>query len=257
MYEWFSRLSLPFPPLITQWTNGTALPPVLQRCGFELPIFVKACHITQGNLHSTRRVRSCDELRSDEYRSWFEQTWLTRPVDTGRVWQIYGDEITLSMTRRGFFVQSSAPGVNNSSQLAEIKTDVLWGRAYLGNAKESPCNGGNSDFILMRGASDDDAVTRSAECAWLVEEGHMACVWRLAERVARLAAVDSLRVDVFAVRGRPSSCMLNEISLSSAMPVGGHAFFMGSLWAEPHVSPLYRSVGNASSAAVYERGWYP
>jgi hypothetical protein len=42
-----------------------------------------------------------------------------------------------------------------------------------------------------------------------------ACIWKLSQRVARLLAVDHVRVDIFFHRGAPDGCMVNEISLSS------------------------------------------
>ena len=48
-------------------------------------------------------------------------------------------------------------------------------------------------------------------------EGHLQCVWDLAERAARQMAADAVRIDIFLNPTSPQGCMLNEISLSSAM----------------------------------------
>ena len=57
---------------------------------------------------------------------------------------------------------------------------------------------------------------------WVRKEGHMACVWRLAERVARLAAIDQMRVDIFVAKGHPDACVVNENSLSSGSDTWPH-----------------------------------
>lgn len=267
-YMWFALNALPFPPVLATWSNGTALPPRLQHCDDEaFPIFLKCCHLTQGNRKSVRKVASCTELRSEgaDLRTspygfektdhWLERMWGTRPLDNDRPWRAYGDEITYSLTRRGFMAQRLLAGVDRSHTMAEFKIEVLWGRAYIGNAGESPCCWSGCDrFFLLRGMTDTDAVTtNSMNCPWVIREGHGACVWRLAEKVARLAAVDSMRVDVFAVQGRPNECQLNELSLSSAMSYGDHSSYMALLWAEPHARRLFHTYGNASVQPIYRQ----
>eukprot|EP01052_Picozoa_sp_SAG31_P077961 SAG31_NODE_37400_length_304_cov_1.248780_1_plen_36_part_10 len=36
-------------------------------------------------------------------------------------------------------------------------------------------------------------------------------MWKLAERVARLLAIDHVRVDIFIHKGEPDGCLVNEI----------------------------------------------
>ena len=72
---------------------------------------------------------------------------------------------------------------------------------------------------------------------WLFVEGHMRCVWAMAERVARIIAADQVRVDVFVAKGRPTSCMVNEISLSSGSPLGADGSYAARLWIRPLLHP--------------------
>ena len=138
---------------------------------------------------------------------------------------------------------------------------VLWGRAYLCELVlgERP---GPTQLFYLRGPDDDEAVAMDphgveSETAsgtnreWVRKEGHMACVWRLAERVARAAAVDQMRVDIFVAKGDPNGCMVNENSLSSGSDTWPHRMYLARLWAEGHERHLYTTFGNASSPISY------
>ena len=99
--------------------------------------------------------------------------------------------------------------------LAEVRVEVLWGRAYL--ALLDGCmtftrDGKWQNFADMSAFGTSSPVL---ETHWFFDEGHAACVWDVAERAAHAAGVESMRVDVFMDRGRPDGCVLNENSLSS------------------------------------------
>ena len=67
------------------------------------------------------------------------------------------------------------------------------------------------------------------------------CVWPLAERAARLMAIDEVRIDIFLVQGRPDDCQINEISVSS---VGATASLRtGCSLRQPHAQIRWRSCG--------------
>ena len=68
---------------------------------------------------------------------------------------------------------------------------------------------------------------------------HAACVWQLAERAAKVMALDYVRIDVFLSPSKPSACKINEISLSSAMELLYAAEYVGLLWLEPHLRQSY------------------
>ena len=86
---------------------------------------------------------------------------------------------------------------------------------------------------------------------WVREEGHLACVFRLAERVAFAAAIDQMRVDIFVEKGNPDACMVNENSLSSGSDTWPHRMYVARLWAEGHERHLYTAFGNASGKPSY------
>ena len=132
---------------------------------------------------------------------------------------------------------------------------VLWARAYFCELVLG-ARPGPTQFYLLRGPDDDEAVAQDPHGMehgreWVRKEGHMACVWRLAERVARAAAVDQMRVDIFVAKGDPDGCMVNENSLSSGSDTWPHRMYVARLWAEGHERHLYTTFGNATSPASY------
>ena len=66
MTQFFINNEILTPPLLAVWRKDEALPPQLTPCAdaggggccneSTLPAFVKACHITQGALHSVRHL---------------------------------------------------------------------------------------------------------------------------------------------------------------------------------------------------------
>lgn len=105
-----------------------------------------------------------------------------------------------------------------------------------------------------------ELLTLQRESTWdLVVRRHAACVWQLAERAAKVMALDYVRIDVFLSPSKPSACKINEISLSSAMELLHAAEYVGLLWLEPHLrqsyavlgtdEPVYMLNGSASTAA--------
>ena len=137
----------------------------------------------------------------------------------------------------------------------EFKSEVVWGRAYFA---ELVLPEGGSQTYWLRGATesaaeihDPHALEERRRWGWLREEGHLACVWRLAERVARAAAIDQMRVDIFVAKGDPDGCMVNENSLSSGSDTWPHRMYVARLWAEGHERHLYTTFGNATGPISY------
>ena len=137
----------------------------------------------------------------------------------------------------------------------EFKSEVVWGRAYFA---ELVLPEGGSQTYWLRGATesaaeihDPHALEERRRWGWLREEGHLACVWRLAERVARAAAIDQMRVDIFVAKGDPDGCMVNENSLSSGSDTWPHRMYVALLWAEGHERGLYEPFGNESSTQAH------
>ena len=132
---------------------------------------------------------------------------------------------------------------------------MVWGRAYLCELVLGEWPGPTRIFYLR--SSDDDGVVamdphgREPGREWVREEGHLACVWKLAERVTHAAAVDQMRVDIFIAKGAPDACMVNENSLSSGSDTWPHRMYIARLWAEGHERHMYTTFGNASSKPSY------
>ena len=111
------------------------------------PIFVKACHITQGEMRSVRKINSAAELHATTHAlaCWLRAVYAMRADDRGRPWTRESNELTDTVAP-GFVVQASttawrSPGgavadswagtpARNSTVL-EVKVEVFYGRAYL------------------------------------------------------------------------------------------------------------------------------
>ena len=124
-------------------------------------------------------------------------------VDPERMWAEDADVLTATL-EPGFMLQGSAslsPDYLDADtpryEAFEFKSEVLWGRAYF---SELVLPEGGAQTFWLRGATDSDpqihdphALEKRRRWEWVREEGHLACVWRLAERVARAAGIDQMR----------------------------------------------------------------
>ena len=77
---------------------------------------------------------------------------------------------------------------------------------------------------------------------WIFDEGHMPCVWALAERVARRMSAEQVRVDIFLAKGEPARCVVNEISLSSGSPMGADERYAAMAWVKPLVEGTFKTL---------------
>lgn len=226
----------------------------------EWPLFLKACHLTQGSATATRAVRKEDTSQPEALealRGWAAQKWEQRADDADRVWAKEGNALTDSLTA-GFLLQ--APMYNAHSWtvegrtavgLPEVRVEVLWGRAYLANL--------DGTHIFLRNGKFQDFTNPLAmvrplpmeDDHWVLRGGYDKCFWETAEHAARLAGVDSIRVDLFLQLGSPTGCVINENSLSSGMIYYGYEKYMAALWKEGHVRAEYELMGNGD-VPVYE-----
>lgn len=262
MTRFMQRNGFPTPPILSIW-DGLSLPAQLNASNCDkasLPLFVKACHLTQGHLSSWFRVTSCDQL--PELEEWMERMLVTVATDPERTWAEDADVLTAKL-ETGLMLQGGAalsPDIDPRDGqprecIFELKCEVIWGRVYF---CELVLGGhpGPTQLFYLRGQEDDDAVSmdshgREKGREWVREEGHLACVFRLAERVAFAAAIDQMRVDVFVEKGNPDACMVNENSLSSGSDTWPHRMYVARLWAEGHERHLYTAFGNASGKPSY------
>jgi len=281
MTRFLQRNAFPIPPILSIW-NTSSLPSELNEASCPsapLPLFVKACHLTQGHLHSWSRVERCDQL--PELKAWMEAIFNTVADDHKRMWAEDADKLTAKL-EPGFFLQGGVKlspdhvplqyaGTGGAlAELAgspresifELKCEVLWARVYLCELVLGEMPGPTQVFYLRSPDDDDEAVTmdphgHESETVngdnreWVRTEGHMACVFKLAERVARAAAIDQMRVDIFVTKGDPDGCMVNENSLSSGSDTWPHRMYVARLWAEGHERGLYKTFGDAAGPISY------
>jgi len=277
MYQFFLRNHLPTSPILKEWkSNLTFLDDLRKGRMFngaqKYPMFVKCCHLTQYSSRSTFKVKSHEWAKAnvDHLVQWARDKWILRADDFDRPWREVGNKLTNGLTP-GFLLQAPAVFSRNDKDgemyIYELRVEVLFGRAYLGLLSLSS-EGTRSVFI--RGDTDGDAECHKTvgggsllylhrwfpscdEARWILEEDHMPCVWALAERAARLMAIDQVRIDVFVSRGLPRDCVLNEISISSAVTAPAHKPFVAKLWAEAFMNRWYKSYGDAISVSVYRQ----
>jgi len=143
--------------------------------------------------------------------------------------------------------------------MIELKVEVLYGRAVLAGLILDDHNGNPNKLFSKvyrgdRGEGDERPYDPTdparafheglehASLRWIFAEGHMPCVWTLAEKVARAMAADQVRVDIFVAQYHPEGCIVNEISLSSGHPYGTADRYLASLWLEPIARGLFRSL---------------
>merc|ERR1711988_1456087 len=210
------------------------------------PLFLKACHLTQHSSYGTRLLASKQDFesswKSGEMQTYIDGKWAFRPHDKDRVWAKEGDIVTASLDP-GFLLQSpmrEKEGAGEASGrmlkgLIEVRAEVLWGRTYLIHLDSTTIYtpDATEDYNSMMGALFKQPPEGSERVQWVREQGYLVCVADTAERLARAAAIEYVRVDVFLSRGNPSGCVVNEISLSSGYPYYGHDNYMAEVWAEP------------------------
>ena len=197
-----------------------------------------------------------------------------RNDESHQPWGREANELT-GMVAPGFVVQAS------STAPVELHVEVTYGRAYLavdsqqfvtivrdeiGNrdgglfgsapssagAEPAACLSPHGDLV---DATDDARWPRSARLYGRVADS-LPCVWELAERTARAMGADMVRVDVFVPQADApgEECVLNGISLSSAMPYGPHDEWVAKLWVHPTLRRLanaHRMTGAAAATPVY------
>ena len=93
--------------IVPDVSDPRLLPDELAHCNAStpMPLFVKACHITQGFLNSVRMVKSCAEL--PEARAWMGRMFGVVATDPERMWAAAADVLTATLVP-GFMLQGSA-----------------------------------------------------------------------------------------------------------------------------------------------------
>ena len=223
------------------------------------PLFLKCCHLTQGSMQSTRPLSSREWLakHTDEVLQWAAEKFKARADDKWRAtkWRTAGNALT-AVLRPGFLLQSPAhlAQLTESGEQAvfELKVDVVWGRAYIAALLVNnrfpqitwALRGHSEGAAVPYDPSDPSGAFHTAlewgSSHWVFSEGHMPCVWALAERTARAMGADQVRIDIFVARHRQEGCVLNELSLSSGNPLGAHDHFLARAWLQPWLSRAYR-----------------
>eukprot|EP00472_Partenskyella_glossopodia_P004299 CAMPEP_0197539244 /NCGR_PEP_ID=MMETSP1318-20131121/62114_1 /TAXON_ID=552666 /ORGANISM="Partenskyella glossopodia, Strain RCC365" /LENGTH=273 /DNA_ID=CAMNT_0043097909 /DNA_START=396 /DNA_END=1214 /DNA_ORIENTATION=- len=250
MMDFFKKNQFPMPQVLKVWKVKEIAKRDIRDDAQSLlgstdfPVFLKCCHLTQGSSKSTIPLKSLDYVQKQwPYLSrWIDTKWKYRSDDWERPWAADMNKLTDSLIPglliQGPFHIPKGPGL----QFMELKVEVLFGRAYLAVANE-PYKGTilTRDGVIETYPGIVSQITNSAtfnppETSWVTDEGHLEHVWALAERAAKIMAVDEVRIDIFIRRGDPHGLAINENSLSSGMGYRMHFAFLAKIWASGHVN---------------------
>jgi len=278
MYRFLEKNKLPTVHVVNYWYGretflGDIQTGVAFKSAAHWPVFLKFCHLTQGSALSTRRIDSKRYINEnwESVSRWVDQKWSLRADDMTRPWRAASNVLTDNITA-GALVQLSANLTYNPVRakwgVVEMKTEVLWGRAFIGALLPDD---DNTEFpIVTRGENGSSGqievfdsyvsvITHRGELlspdawyAWILEDGYLDCVWALAERVSRIMRADQVRIDIFITRGQPGGCIINENSLSSGQNYGPYTHYLNQIWLEPFVNEWY-TVGPRVTGRAYPR----
>ena len=100
MLRFFERNSLPTATVLDSYQKPEEAGRALARLGSKKnatwPIFVKACHLTQGSLRSVRMIHNQKEAidNANNLRCWLRRMYVLRADDRNRPWTRESNELT-------------------------------------------------------------------------------------------------------------------------------------------------------------------
>lgn len=158
----------------------------------DWPLLIKTCHISMGHYKSTKPIFGKGDFAKSQ--KWYSDLHALKAHDYTRSWGRTFDLLSTSI-EPGFMLQrrfEDAPKFRGAP--CELKIEVLWGRAYLAAINTgAPGKCSTTGAIILR----DGSITKyegpfwyaqEEPCQrWIVDGGHMAYAWNLAEAVATLA----------------------------------------------------------------------
>ena len=269
MYDFFSNNDFPVASILGVWRNRDEFIARMEagdmaELAEDWPVFLKACHLTQSSSRGTFNVASKDRMTTSAQRitEWVNEKWAFRANDFERPWVNEGNMLTDAL-QPGILVQApfkpKAGKLRTHGRFAvgllEFRVEVIWGRAY-----QAMLDG---NIVFFRDKSVEwygppygflNIPIREGnlhpKIQWIVDKGYLNCIWDLSERAGKAAAVDYMRVDIFASIGDPAGCTINENSLSSGLMYWKHDNYLAATWAGPHLSGKYQVL--ETNKSVYE-----
>eukprot|EP00041_Stephanoeca_diplocostata_P001216 m.19168 g.19168 ORF g.19168 m.19168 type:complete len:417 (+) comp11725_c0_seq1:117-1367(+) len=250
MSQWLKDAEIPQQPILGPWRNLSSAVAALHaikdgtESGIQFPLLLKACHITQGGQHGVNFIDSKEAFaeRFDEYLTWVENFFVLKAVDTGRKWETTVRNM-LSSLSPGIMAVEAFPIVVGERAPFEIKVEVVWGRAYMGfwaypmgPTVDRQCN---LEHEFQYGALHPNSTLQPDELRWFCDNGHLQPVFALAERTARAAGVDQMRVDIFVNPADPEHPVVNENSLFSMQGHHQHTVYIGRVWLDGYLKREY------------------
>lgn len=281
LHLFFRTNRIPMLEVVRGWRNYThIMTAVHTMTAFthieKWPTFLFGCHLSLDRAHSMFRIESEDWARQHEkdVMDFINEKWIEGPQDVENVWPGAAKDLVPMLTP-GFMLQGpthlSYHDEYSLMRAFEVKTQVFWGRAYLGElVVDDVYEFDGQHIVFLRGMGESEFEHHNPHGSidylnfhkirsplpfpswnWVVKERHLACVWALSQSIAKILAIDYVRVDVFIVRGRPFECKAKDISLVHTSQLRAHERHMGKLWAETLKAKQYTVVGNASSPPAF------
>eukprot|EP00754_Rhynchopus_humris_P041532 Rhum_TRINITY_DN2508_c0_g1::Rhum_TRINITY_DN2508_c0_g1_i1::g.7397::m.7397 len=264
MYRFFQRAGLPHVPVVSVFMdrkqiNALAVSGEMFRNVTKWPVFIKACHLTQGSMSAVMKIESKEWAvrHSAEVVQWMGSKLGRHADDFERPWRAEGNMLTDTL-QPGILVQEGWHTVDNpyagKRTVVELKVEVLWGRAYLAVANDLGAgtiflrDGTVERYPLWRRTVYSALSDLAPQMQWIFE--HLPCVWALAEKAAATIGAECVRIDVFLWKEHPQECTINEISISSGMGYARHFSFLARAWALPFAEKQYSVAGTKDR--VYE-----
>jgi len=224
MTQWLIGAGLPTPAIAGPWRTLEGTVTALREGSFDLrfPVFLKACHITQGDQNGVLKIKTKADL-IDEFtriQAWTKKLWNTLANDDVRSWAPEADKF-LATLQPGFMVVESF----EADEFREDKLDFFWGEPYFGVNLQDMDTDVNKSLIGM--PLQEQCIQARSD----LSDPKLTQVIELGYKVAAAAGADNIRVDIFYDGSDPSKAAVNEISLFSGSPcIYNHGIQMGKAW---------------------------
>ena len=270
MYNWLARNQFRHNQIMKMWSaEGQWNTPIATKDSIvsdliddpalteSFPMFMKACHITQGWEHSVKYLRSHEWLEENReaVAEWMGTLWDKKANDWARQWVVPHNALTDTLVQ-GALVQKLYPGhfielyegdptvADVDGTVVEVKVHTIWGRAYMATCHNIVFLRDNSIEIYdgFWRATIGHGHRDSPWLRWVVSEGHLDRAWVMAETAALTVGMDMVRLDFFMRKGEPDAIVYNENSISSARdPKYRHHYdYMSRIWAMGYTERWFR-----------------
>lgn len=236
------------------------------------PLRLRACHLSERSEQPVLKIHSASWAKKFERSKidhWAQRKWRQHTAT---------DEALVRKIRPSFSLLAASPLPDPQSgplkrgvrSTFEIEMEVLWGRAYLGQLvvnglpsgilyvhddkqegwEMQPVSGIGSIMSLHRYLPRfmSPVYPPHVSWDWIMSEGHVSCAAGLAEQVAKVMAIEHVRVNIALDESDAGACIVDR--LLSESHSYSHTRQIAKLWAEGLLAGP-RVFGDQHSPPVY------